>query len=133
MHAPRNNKRWCVLIKLIMQVTEVSQNGTRILYSTCLKAFPIWDWRSWTVIPPRLMISLEKLRTPFLEFCHCLIWFLIDFGIYLYIYYYSIPLDGLFIEGNIPPTSYNVVKDGHYCGEIRIGLTFTPQACYHIC
>ncbi|TKY60596.1 Elicitor-responsive protein 3 [Spatholobus suberectus] len=39
----------------------------------------------------------------------------------------TIPLAALFVEGSIPPTSYNVVKDGHYCGEIRIGLTFTPK------
>ncbi|XP_027343169.1 elicitor-responsive protein 3-like [Abrus precatorius] len=39
----------------------------------------------------------------------------------------TIPLVALFSEGSLPPTSYNVVKDGHYCGEIRIGLSFTRQ------
>ncbi|XP_030538241.1 elicitor-responsive protein 3 [Rhodamnia argentea] len=39
----------------------------------------------------------------------------------------TIPLDPVFEEGNVPPTSYNVVKDEEYCGEIRIGLTFTPE------
>ncbi|KAK7399238.1 hypothetical protein VNO78_10417 [Psophocarpus tetragonolobus] len=39
----------------------------------------------------------------------------------------TIPLNALFSEGTIPPTPYNVVKDGKYCGEIKIGLTFTPQ------
>ncbi|KAF9602615.1 hypothetical protein IFM89_030221 [Coptis chinensis] len=40
----------------------------------------------------------------------------------------SIPLEPLFLEGSIPPTSYNVVKDSEYCGEIRVGLTFTLDA-----
>ncbi|XP_063944486.1 elicitor-responsive protein 3 isoform X2 [Daucus carota subsp. sativus] len=40
----------------------------------------------------------------------------------------KIPLDALFEEGSIPPTSYNVVKDEEFCGEIRVGLTFTPEA-----
>ncbi|XP_061373776.1 elicitor-responsive protein 3-like isoform X2 [Gastrolobium bilobum] len=39
----------------------------------------------------------------------------------------TIPLDALFTEGSIPPVAYNVVKDGHYCGEIRVGLTFTHE------
>ncbi|KAF6148991.1 hypothetical protein GIB67_009610 [Kingdonia uniflora] len=39
----------------------------------------------------------------------------------------TIPLEPLFMEGSLPPTSYNVVKDQEYCGEIRLGLTFTPQ------
>ncbi|KAK7358650.1 hypothetical protein VNO77_00588 [Canavalia gladiata] len=39
----------------------------------------------------------------------------------------TISLDALFTEGSIPPTSYNVVKDGQYRGEIKVGLTFTPQ------
>eukprot|EP00262_Sarcandra_glabra_P002947 TRINITY_DN13370_c0_g1_i1.p1 TRINITY_DN13370_c0_g1~~TRINITY_DN13370_c0_g1_i1.p1 ORF type:complete len:150 (-),score=33.98 TRINITY_DN13370_c0_g1_i1:345-794(-) len=38
-----------------------------------------------------------------------------------------IPLEPLFIKGSLPPTAYNVVKDQEYCGEIRIGLTFTPE------
>lgn len=40
---------------------------------------------------------------------------------------YSIPLDGLFTEGSIPATIYNVVKDEEYRGEIKVGLTFTPE------
>ncbi|KAF5193545.1 Elicitor-responsive protein [Thalictrum thalictroides] len=39
----------------------------------------------------------------------------------------SIPLEPLFVEGSLPPTSYNVVKNQEYCGEIRVGLTFTPD------
>ncbi|CAL5397893.1 unnamed protein product [Camellia sinensis] len=39
----------------------------------------------------------------------------------------TIPLESLFHEGSIPPTSYNVTKDEQYCGEIRVGLTFTRQ------
>ncbi|XP_052193661.1 elicitor-responsive protein 3-like [Diospyros lotus] len=38
-----------------------------------------------------------------------------------------IPLEALFREGKIPPTSYNVVKDQQYYGEVRLGLTFTPE------
>lgn len=38
-----------------------------------------------------------------------------------------IPLEPVFAEENIPPMSYNVVKDEHYCGEIKVGLTFTHQ------
>ncbi|KAA8522375.1 hypothetical protein F0562_013264 [Nyssa sinensis] len=42
----------------------------------------------------------------------------------------TIPLDPLFMEGNLPPTSYNVVKDEEYRGEIKVGLTFTHQGGY---
>ncbi|GMJ15031.1 hypothetical protein like AT1G63220 [Hibiscus trionum] len=38
-----------------------------------------------------------------------------------------IPLEPVFEEGNVPTTAYNVVKDKNYCGEIRIGLSFTPE------
>lgn len=31
------------------------------------------------------------------------------------------------MEGRIPSTVYNVVKDGEYKGEIKVGLTFTPE------
>lgn len=31
------------------------------------------------------------------------------------------------MEGKLPPTAYNVIKDQEYKGEIRVGLTFTPQ------
>ncbi|KAG8374891.1 hypothetical protein BUALT_Bualt10G0042800 [Buddleja alternifolia] len=40
----------------------------------------------------------------------------------------KIPLEPLFAEGSIPPTVYNVVKDDEYCGEIKLGLNFTPEA-----
>ncbi|KAI4311741.1 hypothetical protein MLD38_036615 [Melastoma candidum] len=33
-------------------------------------------------------------------------------------------------EGTLPPTTYNVVKDGEYHGEIRVSLTFTPEQRY---
>jgi hypothetical protein len=36
-------------------------------------------------------------------------------------------LEAVYTEGSIPPTLYNVVKDEHYCGEIKVGLTFTPE------
>ncbi|GFS34878.1 calcium-dependent lipid-binding (CaLB domain) family protein [Actinidia rufa] len=39
----------------------------------------------------------------------------------------TIPLEPLFIEGSIPPTSYNVVKDQEFRGEVKVGLTFTHQ------
>ncbi|OIV93526.1 hypothetical protein TanjilG_28683 [Lupinus angustifolius] len=39
----------------------------------------------------------------------------------------DIPLEPLFIKGSLPITVYNVVKDGHYCGEIRVGLSFRPE------
>lgn len=38
-----------------------------------------------------------------------------------------ISLEPVFMEGSVPPAAYNVVKDEEYCGEIRIGLTFTPE------
>ncbi|XP_021602223.1 elicitor-responsive protein 3 isoform X2 [Manihot esculenta] len=44
----------------------------------------------------------------------------------------TIPLEPLFMEGKLPPTAYNVIKDQEYKGEIRVGLTFTPQEnCNH--
>ncbi|KAH1080360.1 hypothetical protein J1N35_020121 [Gossypium stocksii] len=39
----------------------------------------------------------------------------------------AIPLEPVFIERNIPLTAYTVVKDGEYRGEIKLGLTFTPE------
>ncbi|KAH9732114.1 Elicitor-responsive protein 3 [Citrus sinensis] len=39
----------------------------------------------------------------------------------------TISLEPLFMEGSLPPTAYNVVKNQEYCGEIRVGLTFTPE------
>ncbi|XP_020115221.1 elicitor-responsive protein 3-like [Ananas comosus] len=38
----------------------------------------------------------------------------------------TIPLKPLFMEGSLPPTVYNVVKDQEYRGEIKVGLAFTP-------
>lgn len=44
------------------------------------------------------------------------------------IYGCSIPLEPVFMEGNLPPTSYSVVnEDKEYHGEITVGLTFTPE------
>ncbi|XWS48951.1 hypothetical protein CRYUN_Cryun13aG0121400 [Craigia yunnanensis] len=39
----------------------------------------------------------------------------------------TIPLEPVFMEGSLPPTAYNVVKDGEYRGEIKIGITFKPE------
>ncbi|KAK9910560.1 hypothetical protein M0R45_034516 [Rubus argutus] len=40
----------------------------------------------------------------------------------------NIPLEPVFMEGNLPPTSYSVVnEDKEYHGEITVGLTFTPE------
>ncbi|KAK8618038.1 hypothetical protein V6N13_115913 [Hibiscus sabdariffa] len=39
----------------------------------------------------------------------------------------EIPLRAVFREGTIPPTSYNVVRDKEFKGEIKVGLTFTPE------
>ncbi|XP_078167291.1 elicitor-responsive protein 3-like [Carex rostrata] len=38
-----------------------------------------------------------------------------------------ISLEPVYMEGRIPSTVYNVVKDGEYKGEIKVGLTFTPE------
>ena len=45
----------------------------------------------------------------------------------------SVPLEPLFMEGSLPPTAYNVVKDQEFRGEIRVGLTFTPEVilCFY--
>ena len=40
---------------------------------------------------------------------------------------YRIPLDAVFVEGSLPETAYNVVKDQEYCGEIKVALTFTAE------
>ncbi|RLM80052.1 elicitor-responsive protein 3-like isoform X2 [Panicum miliaceum] len=40
----------------------------------------------------------------------------------------TIPLEAVYSERSIPPTIYNVVKGEKYCGEIKVGLTFTPEA-----
>ncbi|XP_023743621.1 elicitor-responsive protein 3 [Lactuca sativa] len=39
----------------------------------------------------------------------------------------KIPLGTLFVEGNIPPTPYNVVVNDEFCGEIKVGLQFIPE------
>nr|CAB3487742.1 unnamed protein product [Digitaria exilis] len=39
----------------------------------------------------------------------------------------TIALEAVYTERSIPPTVYNVVKDEEYRGEIKIGLTFTPE------
>ncbi|XP_057525412.1 elicitor-responsive protein 3-like [Amaranthus tricolor] len=39
-----------------------------------------------------------------------------------------IPLEAALHEGRIPTTSYNVVKDQVFCGQIRVGLSFTREA-----
>jgi hypothetical protein len=39
----------------------------------------------------------------------------------------SIPLEPVFVEGSIPPTAYNVVKDEEYKGEIWVALSFKPS------
>ncbi|KAL3624462.1 c-5 sterol desaturase [Castilleja foliolosa] len=45
----------------------------------------------------------------------------------------TIPLEPVFAEENIPPMSYNVVKNEQYCGEVRVGLKFTPQRSRGFC
>jgi hypothetical protein len=42
----------------------------------------------------------------------------------------SIPLEAVYTEGSIPPTIYNVVKDEEYHGEIKVGVTFTPEVFF---
>ncbi|XP_015570749.2 elicitor-responsive protein 3 [Ricinus communis] len=39
----------------------------------------------------------------------------------------TIPLEPLFLEGSVPSTAYNVVKDEEYKGEIRVALTCKPE------
>ncbi|TVU03012.1 hypothetical protein EJB05_20601 [Eragrostis curvula] len=39
----------------------------------------------------------------------------------------TIPLEAVYAERSIPPALYNVVKGEKYCGEIKVGLTFTPE------
>ncbi|CAN6971223.1 hypothetical protein IGI04_034316 [Brassica rapa subsp. trilocularis] len=39
----------------------------------------------------------------------------------------TIPLEPVFLEGDIPPSAYNVVKDGEFKGEIWIALSFKPS------
>ncbi|CAH8357618.1 unnamed protein product [Eruca vesicaria subsp. sativa] len=39
----------------------------------------------------------------------------------------TIPLEAVFLEGDIPPAAYNVVKDEEFKGEIWIALSFKPS------
>ncbi|MED6216649.1 hypothetical protein PIB30_009536 [Stylosanthes scabra] len=39
----------------------------------------------------------------------------------------TIPLAAVFAEGSVPPHPYTVVKNGHYCGEIKLGLKFMQE------
>ncbi|KAM1286561.1 hypothetical protein ACFX2J_000602 [Malus domestica] len=44
----------------------------------------------------------------------------------------TVALEPLFAEGSLPPTPYNVVnQDKEYSGEIKVGLTFTPERSGH--
>ncbi|KAL6498819.1 hypothetical protein OROGR_028366 [Orobanche gracilis] len=38
-----------------------------------------------------------------------------------------IPLEPVLAEESVETMSYNVVKEGKYCGEVRVGLKFTRQ------
>ncbi|KAI4355010.1 hypothetical protein L6164_003829 [Bauhinia variegata] len=40
----------------------------------------------------------------------------------------TVSLEAVFAEGSIPETAYSVVKDQEYCGEIKVALTFNPEA-----
>ncbi|WZZ85950.1 hypothetical protein YC2023_114529 [Brassica napus] len=39
----------------------------------------------------------------------------------------TISLEAVFLEGDIPPSAYNVVKDEEFKGEIWIALSFKPS------
>ncbi|XP_022159864.1 elicitor-responsive protein 3 [Momordica charantia] len=39
----------------------------------------------------------------------------------------TIPLDPVYVEGSLPATAYNVVRDQEYRGEIKVGLTFNRE------
>nr|GEX82907.1 hypothetical protein [Tanacetum cinerariifolium] len=39
----------------------------------------------------------------------------------------KIPLEPVFLAKSIPPTSYNVVINDEFCGEIKVGLEFVPE------
>ncbi|KAM5555160.1 hypothetical protein ABKV19_023184 [Rosa sericea] len=44
----------------------------------------------------------------------------------------TIPLESVFMEGNIAPSKYNVVNaEKEYHGEITVGLIFTPERTSH--
>ncbi|XP_045800261.1 elicitor-responsive protein 3 [Trifolium pratense] len=38
-----------------------------------------------------------------------------------------IHLDAVLEEGSLPETTYNIVKDQKFCGEIKVALTFTAE------
>ncbi|XP_020220099.1 C2 domain-containing protein At1g63220 isoform X1 [Cajanus cajan] len=39
----------------------------------------------------------------------------------------KIDLEPVFQVGSIPETSYNVVKNQKYCGEVKVAITFNPE------
>ncbi|KAK7294984.1 hypothetical protein RJT34_17885 [Clitoria ternatea] len=39
----------------------------------------------------------------------------------------KINLEAVFVEGSVPETAYNVVKDQNYCGEVKVALAFNPE------
>eukprot|EP00249_Psilotum_nudum_P003459 c16859_g2_i1 orf=136-576(+) len=40
----------------------------------------------------------------------------------------KIPLKGVLSTGKLPPTAFNVVRpDGHYQGEVKVALTYSPK------
>ncbi|KAL8196231.1 hypothetical protein R6Q57_025231 [Mikania cordata] len=39
----------------------------------------------------------------------------------------KIPLEPVFLAGSVPPTSYNVIINDEFCGEIKVGLEFIPE------
>ncbi|KAI3868143.1 hypothetical protein MKW92_016976 [Papaver armeniacum] len=39
----------------------------------------------------------------------------------------TIPLEPVFEAGSVPEGIYNVVKDGEYCGEIKLSIVFIPK------
>lgn len=43
------------------------------------------------------------------------------------IHVHRIHLEPVFVEGSIPETAFNVVKEQKYCGEVKVALTFNPE------
>ncbi|KAL8159970.1 hypothetical protein V2J09_001507 [Rumex salicifolius] len=43
---------------------------------------------------------------------------------------FRIPLEPVLAEGSLPVTAYNIVKDGEYCGEVKLSLTFRAEESY---
>ncbi|KAE8672479.1 Elicitor-responsive protein 3 [Hibiscus syriacus] len=69
------------------------------------------------------MISSEKLS----EYCCNSQVFRLHYIHKLFNGICKIPLRAVCREGNIPPTAYNVTRDNVFKGEIKVGLTFTPE------